>query len=194
MRKRGVEWIFIGSVDNVLLKLVDTFLIGATVSRNTKIGTKTILKKAPEERVGVFCKRQGKVRVIEYTEIPEDISYKQDEFGELIFGEAHIMCNLFHIDALEKASTKELMYHVSEKETGYIDKFGQVVRPTEPNCYKFEKFIFDAFSLFDDITIVRGIREEDFAPVKNLTGEDSLETAKVLYENYWLQKSFIGKQ
>jgi len=191
MKEKGIEWVFIGSVDNILLKLVDVFLIGATVKEKTLIGTKTILKKAPKEKVGVFCKRQGKVKVIEYTEIPEDIEISVDANGELIFGEAHIMCNLFHITALEKASTKELSYHIVEKETSYIDEFGQVVRPSAPNCYKFEKFIFDAFALFDEITIVRGAREDDFAPVKNLTGEDSLDTARILYVDYWTKQLTI---
>jgi len=185
MRARGIEWVFIGSVDNVLLKMVDTFLIGATVFKKTEIGTKTILKKEPNEKVGVFCRKKGKIKVIEYTEIPEELSSEYNERGELVFGDAHIMCNLFHISALEKASTKELLYHIVEKESKYVDSFGQVVNPAGPNCYKFEKFIFDAFGLFDDITVVRGKREEDFAPVKNMTGEDSLETAKILYDNYW---------
>jgi UDP-N-acetylglucosamine/UDP-N-acetylgalactosamine diphosphorylase len=129
IRKKEIEWIFIGSIDNILLELADTFLLGSSIKHNTKIGTKTVLKSAPDEKVGVFCKRNGKIKVIEYIEIPEKLAHKQEENGELTFGEAHIMCNLFHITALEKASTKELNYHI-------IDK---------GDFYKFEKFIFDAF-------------------------------------------------
>ena len=33
--------------------------------------------------------------------------------------------------------------------------------------------------------VLRGNREEDFAPIKNATGVDSPETAKKLYNNYW---------
>ena len=79
MRERGIEWVFIGSVDNILLKTVDVFLIGATVKGNTEIGTKTILKKGPGEKVGVFCKKNNKIKVIEYTEIPEDVEQLQDD-------------------------------------------------------------------------------------------------------------------
>ena len=185
MKKRGVEWIFIGSVDNVLLKNVDTLLLGLTISNGTKIGTRTVLKACPEERVGVFCKKNGKVKVIEYTELPKDIAKIKDKNGELVFGESHIMCNLFNIEAIEKASTKDMQYHVAFKKANYINEKGEYIEPDKPNAYKFEQFIFDSFCLFNEISILRGKREEDFAPVKNKEGMDSPATAKKLYENYW---------
>ena len=73
---------------------------------------------------------------------------------------------------------------MAEKKAEYIDKTGKLIIPQEANCYKFEKFIFDSFCLFDRIAILRGKREEDFAPIKNASGKDSPETAKILYENY----------
>ena len=185
MEKRGVEWIFICSVDNILLKYVDTLLIGLTVSQGNQIGTRTVLKRSPEEKVGVLCKQNGKIKVIEYTELPKDIAIITHDNGELVFGESHIMCNLFNINAIKRASTKELEYHIAFKKAEYINEKGELIYPQEPNAYKFEQFIFDSFKLFDNISILRGKREEDFAPVKNISGEDSPETAKKLYENYW---------
>ena len=185
MEKKGIEWIFIGSVDNVLLKNVDTLLLGLTINKNDLIGTKTVLKSSPEERVGVFAKQKNRVRVIEYTEIPEDIAKLTYDDGELVFGESHIMCNLFNINALKKCSTKDLEYHVAFKKACYLDENKELIIPEHPNAYKFEQFIFDSFKLFDNIAILRGKREEDFAPVKNKEGEDSPKTAKKLYENYW---------
>ena len=108
-----------------------------------------------------------------------------DNNGELRFGESHIMCNLFTIDAIEKISKEPLIYHSAFKKNSYIDENGKEVIPTEPNSYKFEAFIFDSFELFDDIAILRGKREDDFAPVKNKEGVDSPKTAKELYEKYW---------
>ena len=185
MENKGIEWVFIGSVDNILLKYVDPLLIGLTLKKGTYIGTRTVLKRSPEERVGVLCKQNNKVKVIEYTEMPEDIASITNDNGELTFGESHIMCNLFNIDAIKRCSTKELEYHIAFKKTEYMDKYGVIVSPEAPNAYKFEQFIFDSFKIFDDIAILRGKREEDFAPVKNMTGQDSPETAKKLYENYW---------
>ena len=191
MEKRGIEWVFIGSVDNILLKYVDTLLIGLTVSEGNQIGTRTVLKRSPEEKVGVLCKQNGKIKVIEYTELPKDIAIITHDDGELVFGESHIMCNLFNINAIKRASTKELEYHIAFKKAEYINEKGELIYPKEPNAYKFEQFIFDSFKLFDNISILRGKREEDFAPVKNLSGEDSPETAKKLYENYWKNRGNV---
>ena len=185
MDRRGIEWLFIGSVDNILLKYVDVLLLGLTVEKGNEIGTRTVLKRSPNEKVGVLCKQNDRVRVIEYTELPNDISGITNDNGELVFGESHIMCNLFSMNAIKKSSTKELEYHVALKKANYLDEKGNLIEPYEANAYKFEQFIFDSFKIFDDIAILRGKREEDFAPVKNITGEDSPETAKKLYENYW---------
>ncbi len=188
MDKRGIEWIFIGSVDNILLKNIDVLLLGLTASRGNQIGTRTVLKRSPDEKVGVLCKQNNRVKVIEYTELPDDIASITDDNGELVFGESHIMCNLFNINAVKRSSTKELEYHVAFKKSNYLDKDGNLIEPDKSNAYKFEQFIFDSFKLFDDIAILRGKREEDFAPVKNMVGDDSPETAKKLYENYWKNK------
>lgn len=184
LKINGVEWLFIGSVDNVLLQLVDTMLLGVAIKENEQIATRTVLKRNPSENVGVFCKQNGKVRVIEYTEMPKEIAEKVDEKGNLIFCESHIMCNLFSIDALEKAATMKLDFHLAHKKVTYLDEEGILVRPEKPNCYKFERFIFDAFTLFENIAILRGNRDTDFAPVKNAEGADSPKTAKEMYEHY----------
>ncbi len=188
MEKRGIEWVFIGSVDNILLKYVDTLLLGLTSSQGNEIGTRTVLKRSPDEKVGVLCKQNNKVRVIEYTELPDDIASITDDNGELVFGESHIMCNVFSINAIKRSSTKELEYHVALKKSDYLDEDGNLIKPKKANAFKFEQFIFDSFKIFKDIAILRGKREEDFAPVKNIIGEDSPETAKKLYENYWKNK------
>lgn len=184
MKKKNIEWVYICSVDNVLLQMVEPVLLGLTIEQGNEIASKTIVKARPEERVGVFCKKNGKPSVIEYTELPEDMSKLRDEKEELIFGEAHIMCNLFSRKAIEKISEKTLPYHIAFKKINhYIDE--KLVEPKEPNAYKFEQFIFDGFSFFENITLLRGKREEDFAPVKNKEGNDSPKTAIELYNSYW---------
>ena len=185
MRKNNIKWIFIGAVDNVLLNMVDPILIGLTIDEKHEVASKSVAKASPKERVGVFCKANGVPSVIEYSELPEEMAEQIDEEGELLFGEAHIMCNLFSIEALEKVSKVHLPYHVAFKKSNYMNENGEFIEVEEPNAYKFEAFIFDAFNFFDDISILRGKRENDFAPVKNKTGNDSPDTAKELYNNYW---------
>ena len=188
MKDRGVKWVFIGGVDNVLLKMADTILLGMAIKKEVQIASKSVVKANPHEKVGVFCKMNGHPKVIEYAELPEKMAEEVDDNGELKYGESHIMCNLYTIDAIEKISTERLMYHSAFKKNSYIDEEGKEVIPDKPNSYKFESFIFDAFEFFDDIAILRGKREEDFAPVKNKEGVDSPETAAKLYNDYWFGK------
>ena len=107
-----------------------------------------------------------------------------DENDNLVFGESHIMCNLFSIDAIEEIAKRNLPYHIALKKIKYYEN-SKIIEPIEPNAYKFEQFIFDSFPLFENITLLRGKREEDFAPVKNKEGVDSPKTAIELYNNYW---------
>ena len=90
--------------------------------------------------------------------------------------------------SLEKIADIDLPYHVAHKKTDYMNENGEFIEATEPNAYKFEAFIFDAFNYFDNITILRGRREDDFAPIKNKNGVDSPETAIKLYNDYWKSK------
>ncbi len=185
MKEDGIKWVFIGSVDNVLLKMVDTLLLGFASNKKVQIASKTVIKASPEERVGVFCKMNGAPKVIEYTELSNEMAKEIDEDGDLKYGEAHIMCNLYTLDAIEKISKENLEYHIAKKKNAYRDENGSLIKPEEENSYKFESFIFDAFEFFDDIALLRGTREDDFAPVKNAEGVDSPKTAKELYEKYW---------
>jgi len=185
MKEKGIKWIFIGSVDNALLKMVDVTLLGMAIEKKVQIASKSVVKANPHERVGVFCKMNGHPKVIEYTELPTRMAEQRDRQGELKYGESHIMCNLFTIDAIEKVSKEPLIYHSAFKKNSYLDEEENEIIPEEPNSYKFESFIFDAFEFFDDIAILRGKREDDFAPVKNKEGVDSPKTAKELYEKFW---------
>ncbi len=185
MDKQNIKWIFIGGIDNVLLKMVDPLFIGMAEQRGVKLASKSIVKVNPEEKVGVFCKRNGKPSVVEYTEITTDMASLRDDDGELLYGESHILCNLFSIEALKLIGNEKLPYHTAFKKSSYVDNNGDIVEPDAPNAYKFETFIFDAFSKFDDMLIFRSLREEEFAPIKNKDGVDSPETAKALYLNYW---------
>ena len=185
MKERGIKWVFIGGVDNVLLKMADVTLLGMAKEKKVQIASKSVVKANPHEKVGVFCKMNGHPKVIEYAELPEKMAEEVDKKGELKYGESNIICHLYTIEAIEKASKETLMYHSAYKKNSYIDENGKEVVPDKPNSYKFESFIFDAFEFFDDIAILRGKREDDFAPVKNKEGVDSPKTAKELYEKYW---------
>lgn len=184
MKKNNIKWIFVGGVDNILLKIVDPVLTGLTIKENNKISSKSVVKTNPKEKVGVFCKIAGKPKVIEYTELPEDLACKRDENDELVFGEVNILSHLYSLEALEELSDKKLPYHVAFKKANYLDSKGNFIEVSKPNAYKFEAFIFDAFEAYSDMSILRVKREEEFAPIKNAEGQDSPETACKLYTDF----------
>ena len=185
MKRLGIEWVFIGGVDNCLVKMVDPVLMGIAIDKNVSVAGKSVVKANPHEKVGAFCRKNGRPYVVEYSEITDEMAEARDENGELLYGESHILCNLFSISAIERMGSEPLPYHIAFKKATYIDKDGNKVVPDSPNAFKFEAFLFDAFGEVDDIAVLRVKREEEFAPVKNATGVDSPETARKLYNDFY---------
>ena len=186
--KNNVKWVFTCGVDNPLVNMVDPYLLGLAVEKECKLATRSLVKTSPSEKIGVICKQNNKVKVIEYTELPEEMANETNQNGELVYGESHVMFNLFSVDAIKKIAKEKLPYHIAFKKNSYIDENGTLVKPEKPNSYKFESFIFDSFELFDDMAILRGTREDEFAPIKNAEGSDSPETAVKLYNDFWKNK------
>ncbi len=182
MKSHNVEWVFIGGVDNIMAKMVDSTLVGLAIKNGNLAASKSIKKAYPEEKVGSFCKKDGRPAVIEYTEMDEGMIYAKDDNGELLYGQSHFVSNLFNIKFLEEVANKKFKYHCAVKKNACIDENLNEIIPEEPNSLKFEAFIFDAFEYLDDISILSINREEEFAPIKNATGNDSPETAKQIYE------------
>ena len=184
MKNNGIEWVFINGVDNVLVKPVDPLLIGMSIHNKVLGAVKSIEKTDPKEKVGVFCRKNKKVGVVEYTEISDKMAHLRDDYGSLVYGDANAIFHLYNIKGLEKVSELNLPYHIALKKASYIDENGEKVNGTKPNAYKFEMFIFDSYELFDDVVVLRVKREEEFAPIKNAEGQDSPETARKLYKDY----------
>lgn len=166
MKSKNVKWVYICGVDNIMVNPIDPIFIGETILNNMQIASKSVAKAYPEEKVGVFCKRNNKPSTVEYIELSEEMRNKRDNNGELVYGEANIISHLLSIDAIEKITNYKLQYHIAKKN----------------GLYKFETFIFDAFEHFDDMLVMRVKREDEFAPIKNKEGVDSPETAKEIYE------------
>jgi len=186
MKEKGIKWVFIGGVDNVLLKMADVILLGMAIKKQVQIASKSVVKANPHEKVGVFCKMNGHPKVIEYAELPEKMAEAVDENGEFLYGESNIIAHLFTLDAIEKMGGAVLPYHAAFKKATYIDKDGNLVVPDSPNAYKFEAFMFEAFGEIDDMVVLRVKREEEFAPLKNAdsAGVDCPKTARELYKKF----------
>ncbi len=193
MKSNGIEWVFINGVDNVLVKPVDPLLIGMSIHNKVLGAVKSIEKTDPKEKVGVFCRKNKKVGVIEYTEISEEMANLRDDDRSLVYGDANAIFHLYNIKGLEKVSELSLPYHTAIKKAKYIDENGKLVEGDKPNAYKFEMFIFDSYEMFDDVVVLRVKREEEFAPIKNAQGQDSPETARKLYKDYMNKVEYTKK-
>ena len=178
---KNIKWIYVGGVDNVLANMIDVVLLGATIVNGYDISSKSVQKNAPQEKAGVFCKKNGKVSVVNYTEISEEMDNQKDSSGSLVYGDMNILSHLFSINALNKIKDTKLEYHVDHKKADYINENGQKVIANEPNAYKFETYMFDCLEMFSDMLVLRTKRENEFAPIKNKEGLDSPQTAKELY-------------
>lgn len=175
----GVEWLNIYSVDNVLQRICDPVFIGATVKSGCACSAKVVKKVSPEEKVGVICKEDGLPTIVEYYELPADLANRRDEDGELTFGYGVTLNYLFGVEKLNRIYKQKLPYHLAHKAIPHIEK-GIKVTPAAPNGYKFETLAVDMVKMMGSCLAVEVEREKEFAPVKNKTGVDSVETARAL--------------
>ena len=185
MKKRGIEWVSAGGIDNILLKLVDPLFIGLTIDSKYEIASKSAFKELADDPISVFCKKNGKPAILEYKYITHEMSESTDENGKYLYRDVNILAHLFSINALEKLKDAYLPYHRVYKKNDFINYEGVKEVPQKKNSFKFEKFIFDAFSYFDDMLLMRVNEDEEFAPIKDFIGIYSPETAKEKYVKYW---------
>lgn len=181
-KENGVEFLNVFNVDNVLQRIADPVFVGAVISQNYASGSKVIKKASPEEKVGVMCLENNRPSIVEYHELTEEMRYKKEADGELAYNFGVILNCLFRIDQLEELLKNELPYHLAEKKIPCLDKNGNPISPEEPNGYKYELFILDMFYMLPSCLPFEVIREKEFAPIKNKTGVDSVETARKLLQ------------
>ena len=179
LESEGIEWLNIYAVDNVLQRICDPVFIGATLKSGCACSSKVVSKISPEERVGVLCKEDGKPSIVEYYEMPKELASLRDADGRLTYRYGVILNYLFSVKTLNKIYKDKLPCHLAFKAIPHIEK-GVKVIPTEPCGYKFETLAVDIVRLMGSCLAVEVVREKEFAPVKNKTGVDSVESAREL--------------
>lgn len=185
LRNNGIKWICFGGIDNVLLKNVDPLFLGLTIYNNMKIGSKSIFKKEPLEKTAIYCKKNGKPSILDYDEISLELSEKKiRNTNTYLYREANMLSHIMSLDAVYKVKDIELKYHRAFKKNAFVNFEGVKQVPDKPNTFKFENFIFDAFSYFDDMLLLRVDENEEFAPIKDFTGIYNPDTAIEKYNNY----------
>ena len=196
MDVKGVKYLSYVQIDNPLAQVVDPDFLGMHLSGTSSIEvtSKCVPKSCSEERVGVFCHADGKTTVVEYSDLPDKLAEEVDEQGALRFSAGSIAIHMMSTDFLQRV-VDDLPWHKANKIVPHIDaKTGASVVPTNPNGYKFERFVFDILPFAKHSLVVETRREEEFAPIKNATGCDSAKTSQVLQNDRavrWLKMNNV---
>ena len=172
MRKRGIEQLFYLQVDNPLVPICDPALIGYHVLADSELTSLTVAKQEPKDKLGNFAMIDGRLNVIEYSDLPDDVAELRDEQGSLKFWAGSIAVHIFERALLERAiEIKDtLPFHIARKKVPHVGADGTRVTPEEPNALKFEKFIFDLLPAAERPIVVEYAETECFAPLKNAPG------------------------
>lgn len=176
----GVKFLNVFAVDNVLQKMADPVFVGATLEAGAVCGSKVVAKADPNERVGVLCLEDGRPSIVEYYEMTDEIIHSRDDKGNLLYNYGVILNYLFDVKTLTDILNRSMPTHVVEKKIPYINEKAELVKPQEPNGYKFETLVLDMIHMMDNCLSFEVEREREFAPIKNATGVDSLESAREL--------------
>lgn len=177
MAARGVELISYFQVDNPLVRCIDPVFLGLHDIRSAEMSVKVLPKRDPMEELGNVCLLDGKVTVIEYSDMPRELAAQTTADGHLRFSAGSIAIHVISRSFAERLTTDgrcSLPLHRADKRVAFVDEFGQTVEPDEPNAVKLEMFVFDALPLASESVILETCRSEEFSPVKNAFGQDSL--------------------
>jgi UDP-N-acetylglucosamine/UDP-N-acetylgalactosamine diphosphorylase len=181
MRRRGVEHLSYFQVDNPLVHAIDPLFLGLHDLTGSEMSSKTVPKAGPLEKVGNFVIGDGKLQVIEYSDLPEALAKQTNPDGSLRFNAGSIAIHALRrsfIERLNESGQLKLPYHRAEKKVPYVDDAGNAVKPEKPNAVKLEQFVFDAIPLARNAIVFETDRAEEFSPVKNAEGVDSPQTSR----------------
>lgn len=178
--KAGIKWLNVFAVDNVLQRMCDPCFVGATIEKKCAVGAKVVRKAAPDEKVGVMCLEDGRPSIVEYYELTDELMNAKDEKGNPAYNFGVILNYLFEVEKLEAIAGSNMPLHVVEKKIAYLDEEGNLVKPESPNGYKYETLVLDMIHLMDSCLPFEVVRNKEFAPIKNKTGIDSVESARAL--------------
>lgn len=193
LQRAGIRWLFYFQVDNVLVNICDPLFLGYHFQKGAEMSAKVVAKRDPYERVGVIGQVDGKVKIIEYSDLSKEEMEARNPDGRLKYNAGNIAIHLFNIDFLERLMQEgiKLPFHKAFKKIPTLDVNGNPTMPSKPNGYKFEMFVFDALSVAREVMVMEVQREQEFSPIKNATGIDSPQSAKQDMNNCygrWLEQ------
>ena len=185
MKKRGIKSVFFFQVDNPLVEIADPAFIGYHVMNKSEYSLKLCAKRDPKEKVGMPMRFGDTYRMVEYTEMTDEQCNRKDKSGKLYFLYGSPAIHVFDRAFLEREAARPMPLHLAFKKIPYVDEKGALVKPSEPNGYKFEKFIFDILPNAKTATFLAFDPKDEFSPVKNAEGADSPASCKADMQAKW---------
>jgi UDP-N-acetylglucosamine/UDP-N-acetylgalactosamine diphosphorylase len=207
MQQRGIEQISYTQVDNPLVRMVDPLFIGLHDLDQAQMSSKMLPKRGPKEKLGNFCLVDGRVQVIEYSDLPEELAEQRLDDGSLRFTAGSIAIHVIHRDFVTRLNEQPegfgLPWHRAEKKVAHFDFASEAtIKPDSPNAVKLETFVFDALPMCESSIVYETDRTDEFAPIKNAdtpAGEapasDSAESSKLIQTERagrWLEANGVS--
>lgn len=182
MHERDVTCISCFQVDNPLVRTIDPLFVGLHALYEAEISSKAVRKAHDLERVGNFAIADGELTVIEYTDLPAELAREKNADGSRKYDAGSVAIHLLNVDFVrrltEESASFRLPWHRAEKKVPTIDDAGVPLEPDAPNAVKVEMFVFDAIPLAEKSIVLYCDRDEEFSPVKNAEGVDSVHTSR----------------
>lgn len=182
MEQKKLQWLFVGGIDNVLLDPLDPIFIGYTINSKCEIGSKTLFKENPADISWIFARKNKKPAIADCENFTEEISKLTDSKGKYLYREKNMLAHIFSLKAITKMANIKFPYHRAFRKNAFVNFEGMKEVPEKPNIYKFEQFVFDSFSYFNNIALLRVNADEEFAPIKDFTSIYNPEIAAKRYE------------
>jgi len=196
LRDRGIRTVYYFQVDNPLVKVADLDFLGGHLAQNADVSAKVVPKETPQEKLGLFVLVDGRLNIIEYSDLPDDMAREADEQGRLRYWPGNTAIHLFDVSFLERVARgrNRIPWHLARKKVPCLDQQGNPAQPATENALKFEMFIFDAFAQAERWTLVTTSRREEFMPLKNAAGVESPAMVRQYMSNLavdWLEQAGV---
>jgi UDP-N-acetylglucosamine/UDP-N-acetylgalactosamine diphosphorylase len=183
MEREGIDTLSYFQVDNPLVRAIDPSFIGWHLLRRSEMSSKMVPKAYAEEKLGHFCAQNGRLVVVEYSDLPMAMQRETDAAGQLRYRAGSIALHLLDREFIRRMARSDgaavaLPFHRADKKIPAIDAAGQPIKPAQANGVKFELFVFDALPFARNPLVIETSRADDFSPVKNAEGVDSPQTCR----------------
>jgi len=177
LRSQGIDVVFYCQVDNPLVRMGDPIFLGHHLLDGARMSVKVVAKTEPGEKVGLIVRREdGRLGCIEYSDLADELAEAREDDGQLKFRAGNIALHAFDLGFMEEMAQAALPLHLARKKIPSLR--GSSPEPVPQDGIKFETFVFDALPLADQAMVQLALREDEFAPVKNATGSDSVGSSR----------------